>query len=175
MGRGPSKKKVQDKIAAAHAAIAPRLKALDLEILSLLEIAEKAVEKSAFGPAVQARSRASSLRADRDRLLADVGIELAADAGERLRLMRRSAVQEGSWTAAASLAREEVELQARLEAAAPPPAGDPLEAASPEEVVTAIEETLGVLPVIQLIQLRGALTRALDAQGPVRPDGEGEP
>lgn len=161
MGRGPSLKTQKAKVDRARQKIQPRLDKLDEEIASLIEIADKAFTKGAFGPAVQARSRAATLRAERDRLESDVEIELAVDAGDRLRLMRRAATQEGSWTAASSLVREELELAERLAALEAPPAQDPLDVASPDELVEIIGQTLVQLPLVQQVQLLEMLSAAI--------------
>lgn len=165
MGRGPSLRSKQARVDRVRQTVQPRIDELDAEIEALLDIADKATAKGAYGPAVQARSRAATLRADRDRLESDVGIELAQDATERLRLMRRAATQEGSWTAASSLVREELELQARLEAMAAPPPIDPLDSASPQEVFEIIETIIPGLPLVQQVRLREVLSRAISSGG----------
>ncbi|MCK6517849.1 hypothetical protein L6R46_22660 [Myxococcota bacterium] len=163
MGRGPSPATKARRIAEAHASVAPRVAALDAEILALTKIADDAAAAGSFGPAVQARSRAASLRVERDRLLAEVEVELATSPGERLHRLRRAAAQEGSWTAVASLLREEAEEAARVAAQVQPQA-DPLDTASPSEIVEVIEQALGQLPLVQLARLRTAIERAITSQ-----------
>lgn len=163
MGRGPSPATKARRIAEAHAAVAPRVSALDGEIAALTQIADDAAAAGSFGPAVQARSRAASLRVERDRLLAEVEVELATTPGERLHRLRRAAAQEGSWTAVASLLREEAEEAARV-AALVQPVADPLDTASPAEIVEVIESSLASLPLVQLARLRDAVARAIADQ-----------
>jgi len=79
--------------------------------------------------------------------------------------MRRAATQEGSWTAASSLVREELELQARLDAMAAPPPADPLDTASPEEVMVMVEAIAAQLPLVQQVRLREVLSRAITGSG----------
>jgi hypothetical protein len=164
MGRGPSPATVAKRVASAHAEVAPRVAAIELEIAALQQIADDAAAAGSYGPAVQARSRAASLRVERDRILADVEIELSATPAERLHRTLRAARQEGSWSAVSSLAREELDLAAREAAAEPGPPPDPLDTASPSEIVEVIESSLAALPLVQLARLRTAIERAISAQ-----------
>lgn len=163
MGRGVSAATKAKRIAAVRATIAPRVAALDAEIAALTSIADAAVASESYGPAVQARSRAASLRVDRDRLLSEVEVELASTPQERLHRLMRAAAQEGSWTAVASLLREEAEEAARV-AALVQPTVDPLDTASPSEIVEVIESTLASLPLVLLCRLRDAVARAIASQ-----------
>jgi hypothetical protein len=87
---------------------------LEADIAALEELAANAESDKAYSPAVTARSRLPSLRAELHRLRDLEVLVATSDPLERIRRTRAIAEREGSWQAVARLASVEADLEVRL-------------------------------------------------------------
>ncbi len=88
----------------------PRTRELEREIADMEALAVKSESKNSFTAAVAARSRLTTMRRDLARLRAEVDAQDEPDALRRIQRLQRQAAEEGSWTSAADLLRQEQEL-----------------------------------------------------------------
>ena len=87
---------------------------LNADITALEDLAANAEADKAYSPAVTARSRLPSLRAELHRLRDLDALAATDDPLERVRRTRAIAEREGSWQAVARLASVEADLEVRL-------------------------------------------------------------
>ena len=91
-----------------------RITQLEDDITALERLASEAAEAESFSPAVGARSRIPTLRAELHRLRELDALSRTKDPLARIRATRRLAEREGSWQAVARLASVEADLEVRL-------------------------------------------------------------
>lgn len=124
----------------------------DFEAMSL-----DAADAGQFAPAVAARTKAESLRADLARLRDEQAAARERDPLKRIRRLRRRAAEDGSWVAAATLAKQEQELVDRLAAEQERRAEEARKALNDDQLVRDIVADLKQIPEAILVRVREAL------------------
>ncbi|MBM4369446.1 MAG: hypothetical protein FJ102_24750 [Deltaproteobacteria bacterium] len=91
---------------------------LEAEVRELERLAREAETAQSFTAAVQARAKASTLKAELARRRDEAAAARERDPLKRVRRLQRRAAEDGSWVAASQLLRQEQELAEQLEAEA---------------------------------------------------------
>lgn len=137
--------------------IAGRIAELKGEIAKLDEITEEARSVKSYTPAVQAISRAATLRSELRRLHTASMVEGEPDELRRVDYMLRQAVEDGSWAAAQSISRDLHDRRKQLEAEAKAAEEAARLAADPREVMRTLTEALRGLPPDMAHEIRESI------------------
>jgi len=119
---------------------------LEADIAALEQLAANAEDDKAYSPAVTARSRLPSLRAELYRLRDLEALAGATDPLERIRLTRGIAEREGSWQAVARLASVEADLEVRLAEARAAEEAAKLANLNTDDLLSHIQDSIEALP-----------------------------
>lgn len=145
-----------------------RVGELEADIEAMEGLAQRAEDDRDYGPAVSARSRLVSLRAELARTRSAIASESARDDLRRTRLLRSAAVADGSWVAAERLARRESELASARAAEVERRAASTRAAKDPGALTRRLVDLINDAPESVL----AAIAEAVDARrGGKRPAG----
>jgi hypothetical protein len=132
---------------------------LEQQIAEFDRLATAAESAEHFSAAVAARAAGSKLRSEIARLHADAEAAAARTPLERVRVLRNAATQDGSWVAAAQLAKAERALEqerdelARAQVKAPD--------LSPDEALAELLDVIGGMSPVHLARLRDECIRLI--------------
>lgn len=134
-----------------------REREIEADIKAMEELAANAEERGAFTPAVQARSRAASLRADLSRLRDEAAAERESDPVLRIQRLRRRASEDGSYVAAANLLKQENELADEKRQREEEERRAARRTITPEEVMATLVQKIQAMPESMQANLRSRL------------------
>lgn len=122
----------------------------------MLSLAEMAEASGSFAPAVAARSKASGMMADLERLTGEREAEEETDPLLRVQRLRRMATEAGSYVAAANFMKAEQQIADARAAAARAGGEGGMDDIDDEGLVAIVEGAILALPDLLVIRVRDA-------------------
>lgn len=144
----------------ARAKQTQRERDLAAEIRAMLGLAKDAQGRGSFSAAVHARAKVSALRTELSRMVAERQAEETDDPLVRIQRLRRLATESGSYTAAGTLTKLEVEIEEARRLASEA-TRDGLEGATQEEILSVVQAAIMALPDTLVLQVQATVEARL--------------